>query len=50
MTLAGFRFVANPPRGPLGWWIMLPVLAATVGVLWWAADGTQLSVSTLPFG
>jgi phosphonate transport system permease protein len=50
MTLAGLRFVANPPRGPLGWWIMLPVLAATVGVLWWAADGTQLSVSTLVNG
>ena len=50
MTIAGLRFVANPPRGPLGWWIMLPVLAATVGVLWWAADGTQLSVSTLVKG
>jgi phosphonate transport system permease protein len=50
MTLAGLRFVANPPRGPLGWWIMLPFAAATVGVLWWAADGTQLSVSTLITG
>lgn len=50
MTLVGLRFVANPPRGPLGWWIMLPVAAATVAVLWWAADGTQLSVSTLAAG
>jgi phosphonate transport system permease protein len=50
MTLAGLRFVANPPRGPLGWWIMLPVGAATLAVLWWAAVGTQLSVSVLAEG
>jgi phosphonate transport system permease protein len=50
MTLAGLRFVANPPRGPLGWWVMLPVAAATIAVLWWAADGTHLSVSTLVEG
>jgi phosphonate transport system permease protein len=50
MTLAGLRFVANPPRGPLGWRIMLPVAAVTLGVLWWAADGTQLSVSTFIAG
>jgi phosphonate transport system permease protein len=50
MTLAGLRFVANPPRGPLGWWIMLPVAAATLGVLWWAAEGTQLSVATFLAG
>jgi phosphonate transport system permease protein len=50
MTFAGLRFVANPPRGPLGWWVMLPVAAATLGALWWAAEGTQLSISTFIAG
>ena len=50
MSVAGLRFVANPPRGPLGWWVMLPVAAATIAVLWWAAEGTALSISTLVAG
>lgn len=50
MSIAGLRFVANPPAGPLGWWIMLPVGAVTIGVLWWAGVGTQLSIGTLVQG
>ena len=45
MTIAGYRLVVNPPRGPLGWWVLLPIGAATVGVLWWAAIGTKLSLA-----
>jgi phosphonate transport system permease protein len=48
--MAGLRFVANPPRGPFGWWIMLPVGLATGGALWWSAVGTQLSLATLAAG
>ena len=44
MTIAGYRLVLNPPRGPMGWWVMLPIGAVTAGVLWWAAIGTKLSV------
>jgi phosphonate transport system permease protein len=47
MSIGTLRFVVNPPRGSLGWWILLPVGAATVAVLWWSAAGAQLSVSTL---
>ncbi|MBI3496237.1 MAG: phosphonate ABC transporter, permease protein PhnE [Proteobacteria bacterium] len=50
MSMAGLRFVANPPRGPLGWWITLPVGLAAGGALWWSAVGTQLSLSTLAAG
>ena len=39
------QFVVNKPRGPLGWWIMVPILGATVAALWWSAVGTHLSIS-----
>ena len=38
------QFVVNKPRGPLGWWVMAPVVIGSVAVLWWAAEGTRLSV------
>ncbi len=47
MSVGSLRFVVNPPRGVLGWWILLPVLGAAIGALWWSAIGTQLSVSGL---
>jgi phosphonate transport system permease protein len=50
MSVGQLRFVVNPPRGPLGWWIVLPVAALAIGVLWWSAAGTQLSVATLVAG
>jgi phosphonate transport system permease protein len=39
------QFVVNKPRGPLGWWIMVPILGITVATLWWSAVGTHLSIS-----
>jgi len=45
MTIAGYRFVVTQPRGPLGWWVLLPIVLATVAVLWWAAIGTKLSLA-----
>jgi phosphonate transport system permease protein len=50
MTLAGYRFVVNPPRGPMGWWIVLPIGLLTAVILWWAAVGTQLSLATFVAG
>ncbi len=44
MTFAGYRLVVNPPRGPLGWWVVAPLTAVSVAVLWWAAIGTKLSL------
>lgn len=39
------QFVVNKPRGPLGWWILAPVVGVTVAILWWSAVGTNLSIS-----
>ena len=39
------QFVVNTPRGPLGWWILVPILGLMAGVLWWSAVGTRLSIS-----
>ena len=45
MSVGSLRFVVNPPRGALGWWILLPVGGAAIATLWWSAIGTQLSIS-----
>ena len=39
------QFVVNKPRGPLGWWILAPILGVSAGVLWWSAQGTHLSIT-----
>ena len=39
------QFVVNKPRGPFGWWIMVPILGLTVAALWWSAVGTRLSIT-----
>jgi ABC-type phosphate/phosphonate transport system permease subunit len=39
------QFVVNRPRGPFGWWIMVPIGGLTVAALWWSAVGTRLSIS-----
>ena len=41
------QFVVTKPRGPLGWWIVAPILGVAVGILWWSAVGTQFSLSEL---
>ncbi|MBN9538026.1 MAG: phosphonate ABC transporter, permease protein PhnE, partial [Alphaproteobacteria bacterium] len=50
MSIGTLQFVVNKPRGPLGWWILLPILGLSLAALWWAAVGTQLSVSGLVAG
>jgi phosphonate transport system permease protein len=50
MSLGTLQFVVNKPRGPLGWWILVPILGIAGAVLWWSAVGTQLSVSGLVAG
>ena len=47
MSIGTLQFVVNKPRGPLGWWILVPIIGLSLAVLWWAAVGTQLSVSGL---
>jgi phosphonate transport system permease protein len=39
------QFVVNKPQSRLGWWILVPVVGASVAVLWWSAVGTHLSIS-----
>jgi phosphonate transport system permease protein len=39
------QFVVNKPQSPLGWWILVPVVGASIAVLWWSAVGTHLSIS-----
>ena len=39
------QFVVTKPRGPLGWWILVPILSLAVAVLWWSAVGTRLSIT-----
>jgi len=50
MSIGTLQFVVNKPRGPLGWWILLPILGIAAAVLWWSAVGTQLSVSSFVAG
>ncbi len=45
--LSRYQFVANAPRGPLGWWVLLPLAAAFVAVLAWTVQGTQSELGTL---
>jgi phosphonate transport system permease protein len=44
------QFVVNKPRGPLGWWILVPIVGVSVAALWWSAVGTRLSLSDLIAG
>ena len=47
MSIGSLQFVVNRPRGPLGWWILVPILGAALATLWWSARGTQLSLKGL---
>jgi phosphonate transport system permease protein len=47
MSIGSLQFVVNKPRGPLGWWILVPILGAAFAALLWSAHGTQLSLKGL---
>ncbi|MGE0725806.1 MAG: phosphonate ABC transporter, permease protein PhnE [Alphaproteobacteria bacterium] len=46
----GYRLVAEPPAGRLGWWGVGAGAAAVVAIVWWAAIGAQISVENLAKG
>lgn len=50
MKVAKFEFVQNAPANSLGWWTYLLVTPIVVAVLWWAAEGSDLSVTELVKG
>jgi phosphonate transport system permease protein len=45
--IGGYRLLVQRPAGALGWWKYGLMLPAAVGVLWWAAIGSQISVGEL---
>ena len=45
-----YRFVANPPRGPLGWWMLLPLAAVSLACLAWTVIGTDANPRALVEG
>lgn len=48
MTLYPLKLVMNPPKQ--GWWIVLPIILASYGLLHWSAEGARMSVSDLVAG
>lgn len=50
MRIGRFALVMNPPTGPLGWYGNLMAGALAIAVLWWAAEGSSLSVAELVKG
>lgn len=47
MNIGSYNLMVARPGGRLGWWPRVSLGAAAVGVLWWAARGSQVSVSEL---
>lgn len=45
-----YQFVANAPRGPLGWWLLLPLAAAATGLVIWSVAGTHADPARLVDG
>lgn len=50
MRVGRFALVMNPPSGPMGWWGNTLIALLVAAVLWWAAEGSNLSVSELVKG
>jgi len=50
MNIGSYSLLVARPAGPLGWWPRAAIGALTVGVLWWAAKGSQVSFGELAKG
>ncbi len=47
MNIASYSLLVARPAGHFGWWPRAALGAATVAVLWWAAQGSQVSFGEL---
>jgi phosphonate transport system permease protein len=50
MNIASYSLLVARPAGNVGWWPRAALGAATVAVLWWAAQGSQVSFGELAKG
>ncbi|BCV46891.1 phosphonate ABC transporter, permease protein PhnE [Shewanella algae] len=48
--LKQYRFVANAPRGPMGWWVLLPIALVSLATLSWTVTGTDTEIGKLVQG
>jgi phosphonate transport system permease protein len=47
MNIGSYNLLIARPAGSLGWWPRLSLGVAAIGVVWWAARGSQVSVGEL---
>jgi len=50
MNIGSYTLLIARPAGPLGWWPRTGIAAAAVALLWWAAQGSQVSFGELGKG
>jgi phosphonate transport system permease protein len=50
MSIGSYQVLVARPGGSLGWWPRVGLGLATIGVLWWAARGSQVSFGDLVKG
>lgn len=50
MNIGSYSLLVSRPSGNLGWWPRAGIGAAIVAVLWWAAQGSQVSLTELNKG
>ena len=50
IAMGNYRLLVARPTGTVGWWQYVIALPLAIGVLWWAARGSQLSVEELVKG
>jgi phosphonate transport system permease protein len=50
VSLGSYALLVARPSAATGWWPRIAIAAAVVGVLWWAALGSQVSVEELRKG
>ncbi|WP_045456610.1 phosphonate ABC transporter, permease protein PhnE [Vibrio campbellii] len=48
MKSSNLQFIASPPKK--GWWILIPIVAATYALLHWSAIGARMDLSSLMQG
>ena len=50
MNVGSYNLMVTRPGGSFGWWPRLGLGVVAIGVLWWAARGSQLSINDLVKG
>jgi len=50
VNIGTYTLLVSRPEGPMGWWKTVMIVSITVAVLWWAAEGSNLSANELMKG